>query len=136
MFRIVLDTNIIVSAIIRDGNPRKLFQRGIEGKYRILLSDEILDELFEVLQRPKFKMTVGEIIRIISALRQSGEKVHVTSNLQIVKRDPDDNIVINAAHDGNADYIVSGDKDIKDLKNFKGIKIVSAAEMLQMLDKN
>ena len=133
MLRIVLDTNILVSAIISNGKPRKLFQMGIDGKYKILTSKETLDELSEVLQRQKFKMTGGEIIRIVSALMKTGENVRVTSNFEVLRNDPDDNIIINTAHDGNADYIVSGDKDIKDLKNFKKIKIVSVDKMLKIL---
>lgn len=71
MLRIVLDTNVLVSAIIRNGKPRKLFQMGIDGKYTILTSKEILDELSEVLQRSKFKMTKEDIIRIVSALMET-----------------------------------------------------------------
>lgn len=55
-------------------------------------------------------MTRGDIINIISALIESAENVPITSNFQVVSRDPDDNIIINTVHDGNADYIVSGDR--------------------------
>ncbi|MDE1765066.1 MAG: putative toxin-antitoxin system toxin component, PIN family [Thaumarchaeota archaeon] len=131
MLRIVLDTNVLVSALIRNGKPRKLFQTGIDGKYKILISKETLDELSEVIQRPKFKMTGEDIIRIVSALMETCENVRVASNFEVISNDPDDNIIINTAHDGNVDYIVSGDKDIQDLKNFKKIKIVSVDEMLK-----
>ena len=133
MQRIVLDTNIIISAIICNGKPRKLFQLGINGKYQILMSGEMLDELSEVLQRPKFKITGKDIIHIVSALVESSKNVPVTSNFQVTTKDPDDNIIINTAYDGNADYIVSGDKIITDLKNFRGIKIVSVDETLKIL---
>jgi putative PIN family toxin of toxin-antitoxin system len=76
---------------------------------------------------------VEEVVRIVSVLKVTGERVDVTSTLQVVSRDPDDNIIINTAFDGNADYIVSGDKDVKEVKNFKGIKIVSVDEMLKIL---
>jgi putative PIN family toxin of toxin-antitoxin system len=72
MLRIVLDTNVLVSAIIRNGKPRKLFQMGIDGIYRLIISKEIIDELSEVLLRPKFKMTEEEIARIVDALRNTG----------------------------------------------------------------
>lgn len=134
MLRIVLDTNVLVSAIIRNGKPRKLFQMGIDGKYKILTSRETLYELSEVLQRPKFMMTREDIVRIVSALMETGENIQVTSKFEVINRDPDDNIIINTAHDGNADYIVSGDKDIKDLKNFQKIKIVTVVEMLKILE--
>ncbi|MGI0062377.1 MAG: putative toxin-antitoxin system toxin component, PIN family, partial [Nitrosotalea sp.] len=80
MLGIVLDTNILISAIIHNGKPRKLFQMGIDGKYQILTSKRTLEELSGVLQRSKFKMTRDDVIRIISALMNAGENVWVTSN--------------------------------------------------------
>ncbi len=135
MLRIVLDTNVMISAIIRNGKPRKLFKLGINGKYRILMSREILDEFSEVLQRPKFKTTVDEVTNIVSALVKSSENVTIKSNLKVIAGDPDDDIMINTAYDGKVDYIVSGDPDIKSLRNFKGIKIVSVDEVLKILDR-
>lgn len=105
---------------------------GIDGKYQILISKEMMAELSEVLHRPKFKMTKGEIAHVIYALGATGQRVNVKSDFKVVIRDPDDNIVINTAHDGKAEYI-SGDPDLKDFKNFKGIKIVSIDEMLKIL---
>ncbi|MGI0065378.1 MAG: putative toxin-antitoxin system toxin component, PIN family [Nitrosotalea sp.] len=134
MLRIVLDTNILISAIIHNGIPRKLFQMGIDGKYQILTSKGTLEELSGVLQRSKFKMTREDIIRIISALMNAGENVWVTSNFKVIINDPDDDIIINTAHDGKADYIVSGDSDIQNLENFHGIKIVSVNGMLKILE--
>ncbi|MGI0045746.1 MAG: putative toxin-antitoxin system toxin component, PIN family [Nitrosotalea sp.] len=133
MLRVVLDTNVLVSAIISTGKPRKLFQMGIDGKYQIITSREILDELLRVIQRPKFQMTRGDVIRTVSALMETGESVHVTSSFEVISNDPDDNIIINTAHDGNVDYIVSGDKDITHLKNFEKIKTVTVDEMLKIL---
>lgn len=106
---------------------------GIDGKYQVLTSKEMIDELSEVLLRPKFKMTKEEIIRIVDALRVTGKSIIVTSDLKVVSRDPDDNIIINTAHDGKADYVVSGDPDLIDLKNFERIKIVSVDKMLKIL---
>ncbi|MDE2590539.1 MAG: putative toxin-antitoxin system toxin component, PIN family, partial [Patescibacteria group bacterium] len=64
----VLDTNVLISATISNRKPRKLLQAGIDGQYKILSSRWILDELSEVLQRPKFKMTGDDIISVVSAL--------------------------------------------------------------------
>lgn len=57
MLRAVLDTNVLVSAIISDGKPRELFKKGITNQYSIVLSDSILKELAAVLSRPKFKIS-------------------------------------------------------------------------------
>lgn len=134
MLKIVLDTNVLISAIIDDGKPRKLFQMGIVGKYEILISKEILDELSAVLQRSKFKMTKEDIMRIVSALMETGKNIRITSNFKVINNDPDDDIVINTAYDGNADYLVSGDHDIQNIGNFRGTEIVSVDEMLKILN--
>lgn len=107
---------------------------GIDGKYKILISKETLDELSAVLQRPKFKMTREDIMRIVSALMETGENIRVTSNFKVISNDPDDDIILNTAHDGDADYLVSGDNDIQSLENFRGMKIVSVNEILKILD--
>jgi putative PIN family toxin of toxin-antitoxin system len=120
--RIVLDTNILVSAIIHDGKPRNLLKMGIDDKYKIIISKETLNELAEVLQRPKFKMKGEDVIHIISVLMQTGDLVQVSSNFETIGDDPDDNIIINTAHDGKADYVVTEDKDIKIIKKFHKIK--------------
>lgn len=131
--RIVLDTNVLVSAIIHNGKPRKLFQMGIDCKYQIITSKEILDELLEVIKRPKFKMTRGNIVRIVSTLMETGKNVQITSSFRIISDDLDDNIIINTAHDGNADYVVSGDRHLLDLIEFRGIKIVTVSKMFDVL---
>jgi hypothetical protein len=78
-------------------------------------------------------MTKDEVIVIVSTLVDSCEKIPLKSNFKVIESDPDDDIIINTAYDGKADYIVSGDPDLKSLKNFKGIKIVSVDEMLKIL---
>lgn len=78
-------------------------------------------------------MTDKEIVRIITALVESSENVPIRSHFQVITNDPDDNIIINTAYDGNANYIVSGDKDLLDLENFHNIKIVSVDKMLKTI---
>lgn len=135
MLRLVLDTNVLISATIRSGKPRKLLKAGIEGRFRILSSHGILAEFSEVLQRPKFKMTRDDIISIVSLLVETVENVHVTS-ARVISRDPDDNMIINMALDGKGDYIVSGDPDLLDLEKFEGIEIMSVSRMLEILERN
>lgn len=107
---------------------------GIDGKFRILSSTEILGEISEVLQKPKFKTTREEIIRIVSVMMETVENIHVTSSIKVVSSDPDDDVVVNTAQDGKSDYIVSGDRDLLDLKEFRGIKILSTDQMLKVLE--
>jgi len=134
MLRVVLDTNVLISAIISDGKPRELFKKGISKKqFSIITSDLLLRELEVVLSRPKFKTSQDEIHRIILLLIQTAEVVKVKSKLSVVKEDPKDDMVIATAHDGRADMIVSGDSHLLKLGNFKGIKITSVEQMSSYL---
>ena len=133
MLRAVLDTNVLVSAIISDGKSRELLKRGITNQYSIITSDLILKELLTVLRRPKFKTGEDEIHRTILALIRTADVVNVTSKLKAVKEDPKDDIIVETAVDGEADMIVTGDSHLLRLKNFEGIKIITVEEMLACL---
>lgn len=133
--RLVLDTNVIISSIVTPGAPRKLFIRGISGEYIVLISTPILKEIYDVLSRPKFRMSASEIRRILDLIRKSSNHVVVKSKFEVIENDPDDDIIINTAYDGNANYIVSGDAHLLSIGSFHGIKIVGVGKMLEILDK-
>jgi putative PIN family toxin of toxin-antitoxin system len=95
----------------------------------------LLRELGTVLRRPKFRTDEDEIHRIIFALMQATEVVEVVSKLKLVEEDPKDDMVVETAYDGKADFIVSGDSHLVALKNFRGVKIVSVSQMLVSLQE-
>lgn len=130
MLRIVLDTNVLVSAVIAEGKPRDLLKLAIQRQFLLIKSREIIDEFAGVLQRPKFGMSRQQVIRAKNALTKTGKTIKVTSSRKVVKEDPDDDIFINAALDSNADYIVSGDSHLLNLATYKGIEIVTVDIML------
>ncbi len=131
MLRIVLDTNILVSAIIAEGKPRDLLKLAIQGRYLLINSKETIDEFAEVLQRPKFKMTRNEVVKARNVFLRTGKTIKLTSKRRVVKQDPDDDIFMNTALDGKADYIVSGDPHLLALSKYKGIGIVTVDGMLK-----
>ncbi len=133
MLRVVLDTNVLVSAIISDGKPRELLKKGIMKKFTIVTSDLILEELASVLRRPKFETNEEEIHRTTLALIRSAHVIKVKSKFTAVKKDPKDDKIINTAYDGNADVIVSGDRHLLDLESFREIKIITVEKMLETL---
>jgi len=135
MLRVVLDTNVLISAILTDGKPRTLLRKGISKEFRIITSDLILQELGTVLRRPKFKTDEDEIHRIILALMQAAEVVEVVSKFNLVEEDPKDDMVVETAFDGKADFVVSGDSQLLALKSFREIKIVSVGQMLAYFEK-
>lgn len=130
MLRIVLDTNVLVSAAVFSGKPRELVTLAAKRKFVLVASEEIIDEFTEVLSRPRFKKTRSEVRTARNALVKTAKIYKVKSERKIVKEDPDDDIIINTALDASADYIVSGDPHLLRLSVYKGIKIVGVADML------
>lgn len=129
MFRVVLDTNVLVSAIISNGKSRDLLKKGIANQYAIVTSDLIIKELIAVLRRPKFQINETELQRIILALIEIAEVVSVKTKIIAIKEDPKDDMIIETAIDGCADIIVTGDSHLLALKAFREVKIISVENM-------
>ena len=137
MYRLVVDTNVIVSAAIGTGTSHQFWLEALlGGRCTPVTSDEIISEIREVLGRPKFRLDESKINEALSTLESLSDVIETKSKLNVVKRDPNDNMFINAAYDGRADYIVSGDCDLLDLKEWEGIKVITAAEMLGILQSD
>lgn len=132
--RIVLDTNVLISALIRKGKPRKLFDQVILGKIKLVLSEPILEEFIKVAKKKKFRpyFRNSEAADFIALLKRVSEFVQVQSRVNIT-RDKSDNIILATALDGNADYVVSGDKDLLTVQEFKGVKVLTVDQMLKIL---
>jgi putative PIN family toxin of toxin-antitoxin system len=138
MFRVVFDTNVLISAILSEGTPSWLLRKGMLDEFTIVTSDLLLREFETVMQRPKFKINNNdnEVYRTVQVLMQVADFVMVTSKFNVVERDFKDNMVLETAYDGKADFIVSGDDHLLSLKSFRGISIISVKEMLDYLEKN
>ncbi len=130
--RVVTDTNVLISAlIIKSGNSRRIFKMFLEDKNILIESEELLVELRDVLLRPKFNyITIDEKENFIKRLTELCEIVKPKKKLDVMKEDPDDNLVLETAVEGKANYIISGDEHLLKLKEFRGIKIVSPKEFL------
>jgi len=136
MFRVVFDTNVLVSAMLSEGKSHSLLGKAISKKFTLVVSDLILEEFEDVIQRPKFRFTVDEFGMMFHVLMQTVELVDVVSNFEVVERDFKDDMVLETAYDGKADFVVSGDDHLLSLKSFRGINIVSVKEMLVYLEEN
>jgi putative PIN family toxin of toxin-antitoxin system len=132
MARVVVDTNVLVSALIKKGKPLELIQRLLD-KHTVVLSSQMLAELADVLSRDKFTITNAQIDLFISLLLRKSTVTSVSGNLKVILKDPDDNIVLLTAVNGRADYIVSGDKHLLSLRKFEGTEIVTISQMLEIL---
>lgn len=129
MTKIVPDTNIVISSIFWRGHPYEVIRRGILGEYQLVTSAGILDEVVDRL-RNKFQFPEEEIQKLIDILLTYSHVIEPSSNFDIV-RDKKDNKIIECAFDGGADYIVTGDSDLLYLREFRGVKIRTAKELLE-----
>ena len=130
MKRIVLDTNVTISALFWRGYPRLLYDLVKGGKVILLFNTKIEAELIRVLAYSKFGLTSAEIFPIIKHLRKHAHFVEEKSDIEIIKDDPTDNIFLECAIDGHADYIISGDHHLLNLGSFVSIRIITAKDFL------
>jgi uncharacterized protein len=131
--RVAVDTNVLISALIKPQNRIGLVILHLRrNDYVLLYSEELLEELTETLARPKLKkygLSAETIEAFLGVIFAKGEQVNPTTVVEIC-RDPDDNLLLSLAVDGNADYVVSGDKDLLDLIQIKDIPIITPTEFL------
>ena len=131
MIRVLPDTNITISSVFWRGNPYEVIKKGILGGYQLIISAEILIEVSDKL-RNKFQFPEENIQELIDILMTYCHVIDVTSKFDIV-RDKKDNKIIECAFDGKADYIVTGDPDLLELKEFKNIRIITAKDFLKII---
>jgi len=131
--RVVLDTNVLISALLFRGGLSKIVGLWQKGKIIPVISKETFSELVTVLEYPKFSLTQEETDSIIKCeILPYFEIVEVVKDVEGICRDPEDDKFISCAISGSADYIVSGDKDLFDLKQHKSIKIIKASDFIKM----
>jgi len=135
--RLLLDTNTAVSGLIWQGVPGQLIDEAVLGRIQLISTEALLDELREVLLRPKFKkkmieifLTDEELFEGYASLVELVKPVVLTNS---VSRDPDDDQVLAAAIGGQVDLIISGDSDLLVLGNYQGIRIIRANEAVSYL---
>ncbi len=134
--KIVLDTNILISALGWKGNPNEIFRRVADGDFELIISQKQLEELKEVMDYPKFTFTEGQKSKFIAILLEIAKVVEISEKLKVIKEDPDDDIILETAVENNADFIISGDDHLLNLKKYNNVKIVTAAEFLSQVQNN
>lgn len=133
--RYVFDTNVIVSALLfENSKPAQAFRYALANG-EVLLSLELLEELNEVLGRERFNryVTSEEREEFLEALVEQAVLVEIIENVQEC-RDPKDDKVLELALNGEAHYIISGDRDLLVLHPFRGIVVISADEFLRTIE--
>lgn len=132
MVRVVIDTNGLVSALTYDGKPRRLVLKLLE-RHTVILSSQMLAELADVLTRDRFRIKSSQVDRFLSSLVRTCKIVPDSPTFKVVPEDPDDDVVLNTACTGKADYVVTGDNHLLALNQFKKTRIVTVNQMLETL---
>jgi uncharacterized protein len=130
---VVVDTNVLISALVGHGKPRRLVRKLLQ-KHDVVSSPQLLAELFDVLSREQFDDLSSEQRRtFISILSKNVSVVTIKRRLKTVTVDPDDDIVLGTACEGSASYVVSGDRHLLAMGRFRGVRIMSVNEMWELI---
>ncbi|CAD0220657.1 MULTISPECIES: putative toxin-antitoxin system toxin component, PIN family [Planktothrix] len=130
---VVFDTNVLLSGLGWRGSPYRCLELARTGQIKAITCQELLDELLEKLEQ-KLNFTDSQITDTLSDLLSFLQVVKISNTLNVIITDPDDNMVLECAVVGHANYIVTGDKKhLLPLKNYQGIEIVNAANFLSLM---
>lgn len=128
--RVVLDTNVVVSGLGWPGPPAAILDAVSDGRLVLVTSAPLLAELRRVLAYPKLAKVIRDAAQFAELIASSSDVVTPAQTLAVVD-DESDNRVVEAAVEGAADYIVSGDADLLDLGSFQGIPVFRPAEFVE-----
>jgi putative PIN family toxin of toxin-antitoxin system len=134
--KLVVDANVFISAFYWGGNPQRIIERIIEGMDELYISNELLNEIAEVMARPKFKSEPALIDRYIKTIEKLGKKVFLTGSIAGICRDKDDDDKLECGMLGAVDYIITGDTDLLVLNNYDQIKIVTVKKYLEIMNSD
>lgn len=130
LIKIVIDTNVYLSAIIFGGSPRKVIELAKGKRVKAYTSTLILLEVSEKLNK-KFSWDQEKVQVVLKAISKIAEVVTPKIKLKVVKENHSDNKVLGCAMVADADYIVTGDKHLLNLKSFEKTKIVTSSDFLR-----
>ncbi len=138
MLKATYDTNILVSGTtVLQGPIANVINAWIDDEIELITSKPLIDELSETLQKPYFvsKLSDEQIQSYIDIIKNRATIVSITTPIPTVSQDPDDNLVLATAESGTASFIVTGDHQLLDLKQYKNIKIVNARAFSEILEE-
>ena len=130
--KVVVDTNVVVSALLFGGHPGRLIELWQMGAIKPMASKQIIDEYLRVLTYPKFNLSEEEInFLLYQQILSYFDVIDVHPGPGIIKEDPGDDKFIWCALAGNAKFIISGDRHLLALKFYRKIKILSPADFIK-----
>ncbi|MCC6499255.1 MAG: putative toxin-antitoxin system toxin component, PIN family [Anaerolineales bacterium] len=139
MVRVVLDTNVLVSGVIASGYSARILDAVRDEKLILTTSAHLMDEFSDVISRRrivrKYPAIADNAESLLDFVRAFAEFVPGVPEENQISLDPDDDFVLACAVEGDADFIVSGDPHLLDLKTYKGIPILSPREFVEQVLK-
>lgn len=130
--RVVLDTNVLISALLFTGVASGLVPLWQKGAITVLLSREILDEYLRVLAYQKFQLSEAEIKAAIEEeLLPFVQVIKPGLRVRVLKRNPSDNKFLECAVAGKADVLISGDKELLALGHYRSVRIQTSSRFLE-----
>jgi uncharacterized protein len=135
--RIVIDTNVLISAFFWTGKPKQLLNHVRRERITFVTSNQLLNELREILirQDKPFHLPDNEADQVVEALRGSADVVESHSQVTVC-HDEMDNRVIACAIDGKAEYIITGDLHLLGLTSYKSVKIMTVSDFLNHFERS
>jgi putative PIN family toxin of toxin-antitoxin system len=135
--RVVLDTNVLVSGTFWTGDSFEILKRAELKEIELILSEELINEYNEVINRDEIIEKIEDknlvINEVIQKVISEALVIEPSQNFNAVKEDPKDNIILECAFEGKADFIVTNDNHLLKLNEFQGIKIVTPEKFLELL---
>lgn len=137
MIKIVLDTNVLVSALLKPGSTPELIISMIRQKQILLcLSKDIFAEYSEVLNRDKFKgLDRKKVKELLSKLKKDAMWIEPHASVDVIKADPDDNRFLECTLEARADFLVTGNIHHFSFKKFHGTQITTPRKFLYIMAK-
>ena len=130
---VVIDTNVVLSAILFGGKPKQVVEKVLSGSIQLAISESLVNELQGVLQRPKFELSAQLVQTIVSEYTSIASWIEPSEHFNVVADDPSDNHFIDCAVAAKADYLITGDRHLLNLGTFRTIKIVSVDNFIDIL---
>jgi len=131
--KVVLDTNIYISSFYWSGNPRKVIERVINGLDELYISEEILEEVISVMSSKKFNTDNVKIEEYVKTIESYSFKLLLSQIPIRISRDVDDNKILQCGVEGRVDFLITGDNDLLEINEYKGIKIVNPMDYLKIV---
>ena len=134
MYRVVFDTNVLLSAFVFGGNPQKLFELARAKHFQLLISPSILLE-FATILKTKFSWDDADVADAIRTVGYCSESVKPARRIKLLSDDAD-NRILECAVEGDAQFIASGDHHLVELKEYRAVRIVSTRELIGIIGED